>query len=332
MKYRAFLSIACWLCLCGLSAAQDVKERARALLLHAQQLSDIRSPNAAAFRLKATFSFKGEDLETVQGTYTETWLSDSQWRREIVINDLRRIEVAGPAKSWLLSPDAFPERANQLPGLMEFLPQASSLPDFATITETPADDLVAECVFSKPVGQNQKISLCFDKKSGVLLEKASPEQRPKNVVNFSCEYGKFQKFNQHWFPREIVCFEDRHKTISANVVELSAEPSRDPTLFTPSPEAIELGRCSGKTVPPRYYDGGFIFPGGIDIEHAAWIHVWFVVDTKGKAQNIRVTRSGENSSHENVLKALRTWRFLPGKCDGKAMPMQLTLQLPSTLR
>ena len=37
------------------------------MLLHAQQLSDIRSPNAAAFQLKATFSFEGDDLETVQG-------------------------------------------------------------------------------------------------------------------------------------------------------------------------------------------------------------------------------------------------------------------------
>jgi hypothetical protein len=301
------------------------------MLLHAQQLSDIRSPNAAAFRLKATFSFKGDDLETIQGTYTETWVSDSKWRRETVINDLRRIEVAGPAKSWLLSPDTFPERANQLPSLMAFVAPTSPQPDFVSITDTPAGDVVAECVFTKPVVQSQKIIFCFDKKSGVLLEKTSPEQRPKNVVSFSCEYGKFQKFNQYWFPREIVCFEDRHKTISANVVELSAEPSPDPTLFTPSPEAIELGRCSGKTVPPRYYDGAFVFPGGIDLEHAAWIHVWFVVDTKGKAQNIRVSHAGDNSSHENILKALRTWRFLPGKCDGKAMPMQMTLQLPSTL-
>jgi hypothetical protein len=302
------------------------------MLLHAQQLSDIRSPNAAAFRLKATFSFKGDDLETVQGTYTETWLSDSQWRRETVINGLRRIEVGGPAKSWLLSPDTFPERAIELPSLMAFVPPPSSQTDFATITETPDGDVMAECVFSKPVLQSQKIILCFDKKSGVLLEKAAPEERLRNVVSFSCEYGKFQQFNQYWVAREIVCFDDRHKTISANVTELSAEPTSDPTFFTPSPEAIELGRCSGKTVPPRYSDGGFIFPGGIDLEHAAWLHVWFVVDTKGKAQNIRLTRSDDRTSHENVLKALRAWRFLPGKCDGKAMPMPVTLLLPSTLR
>jgi hypothetical protein len=138
MKCRTLLAVAGWMCLCGLSHAQDVKERARAMLLHAQQLSDIRSPNAAAFRLKATFSFKGDDLETVQGTYTETWVSDSQWRRETVIHDLRRIEVAGPAKSWLLYPDTFPERANQLSNLMAFIPPTSSQPVFVTISETPA--------------------------------------------------------------------------------------------------------------------------------------------------------------------------------------------------
>src|SRR5277367_4778453 len=76
--------------------APDIQKRADALLEKARQLSNIRSPNAPAFRLKATFSFTGRDLETVEGTYTEVWISRSQWRREILVKDFHRIEVAGP--------------------------------------------------------------------------------------------------------------------------------------------------------------------------------------------------------------------------------------------
>ena len=50
------------------SSGQDIQTRADALLSKARQLSDIRSPDAPPFRLKATFSFTGKDLGTVQGT------------------------------------------------------------------------------------------------------------------------------------------------------------------------------------------------------------------------------------------------------------------------
>lgn len=102
MTLRIPLSAVCLSCLQLCCLAQDVQSRAEALMQHARQLSDIRSSGAPAFRLTATFSFVGDDLEAVQGTYTETWASDSQWRRETVVNNLRRIEVGAPSRLWLL--------------------------------------------------------------------------------------------------------------------------------------------------------------------------------------------------------------------------------------
>ena len=51
----------------------DVQLHAESLMERARKLSDIRSKGAPAFRLKATFSFAGKDLDTLQGTYTEIW-------------------------------------------------------------------------------------------------------------------------------------------------------------------------------------------------------------------------------------------------------------------
>ena len=58
----------------------------------------------------------GDNLDPVEGTYKETWVSDSQWRRETVIGNPRQIDVGGSDMHWLASSDDFPEQANALPG------------------------------------------------------------------------------------------------------------------------------------------------------------------------------------------------------------------------
>jgi hypothetical protein len=82
---------------------------------HVRQLSDIRAKDAPAFRLNATFSFVGDHLDTFEGTYTQTWVSDSQWSRETVIGNVRQIDVGGSGQHWLVYPDGFSVLANALP-------------------------------------------------------------------------------------------------------------------------------------------------------------------------------------------------------------------------
>lgn len=113
----------------------SVQERAEALLERARHLSDIRAKGAPAFLLRATSSFVGDNLDPVEGIYTETWVSDTQWRRETVDGNLRHIDVAGPGKHWLVYPDGFPEQANVVPRLMAYLPSVSRELVFAFIRE-----------------------------------------------------------------------------------------------------------------------------------------------------------------------------------------------------
>ena len=299
------------------------------MLQRALQLSDIRASDAPAFRLKANFSFIDDNLDTVQGTYTETWVSASQWRREILIKELRQIAVGGPGNHWLLYPEGFPIKAFNLPTMMAVIPPASLQLEFASISEHIVPGFTAECAYTKPIIDGRPFVFCFEKKSGVLLEKISPEKRPRNMVSFSCEYGSFRPFGGYAFPRDVLCLEDRHKIISATVVELSIEPPLDPALFTPPPGAIELGQCSGKAVPPASSGYEIGFP-GLDLDRMAWLRIWFVVDAKGKPQNVRILRPINARSYESALKTVQSWHFKPGTCDGKPMQMQMTMEIPAT--
>jgi hypothetical protein len=212
-RFSIFVLIACVVPPCA--QAQSAQQRAEALLDKARQLSDIRSPNAPAFRLKATFSFIGKDLDTVQGTYTEVWVSRSQWRRETVVNDQRRIEVGGPARLWLLdNTNDFPRSAARVASVLGiFLPKSANLV-FDSISHHTEMDPPAECAITKPDHRRLKSVFCFDKPDGLLVERILPERppnNPTNAVDNSCNYRSFQKFGAYRFPREIVCFEDGHR-------------------------------------------------------------------------------------------------------------------------
>jgi len=311
--------------------AQDVQTRAQAMLQRARQLSDIRSDGAVAFRLKAKFQTVGEDLETVQGSYTEIWVSRSQWRREVVVGDFRQIDIGSSGKRWLLYPDGFPERANQLVALMTPLPPATTPLEFASFAEPQDGGVKTDCALTKPMLHNLKAAFCFDKETGLLLEKFFPERRPRNVVSFSCGYGTFHKFGELWFPYEVTCWEDRHQTISASVTELTLYSPVDASLFVAPAGAIELGDCSGKTVSPILSTNTFALP-VLDLERVAWINLWFVVDVKGRPQNIRILKGANKDSHKDTLRRVQDWRFHPGTCDGQPIPMTMTMEVPSAPR
>src|ERR1700690_2789681 len=224
---------------------------AESLMDRAHKISDIRSNGARAFRLRATLSFIGKALDTVQGTYSEVWVSSSQWWRETVVNDQRRVEVGGPNRRWLLDNTIdFPEIARRLSDLVNVFPSSTSKFDFDSINEHSAGMKIAECAITKADTRGNKYAFCFDDQTGAWLEKAAPEVRPKNTTTFSCAYGVFRKFGDFQFPREVSCFEDKHRKIDANVVELFFEPSPDAELFKPPPGATEHIDCLGKRTAP----------------------------------------------------------------------------------
>jgi periplasmic protein TonB len=56
-----------------------------------------------------------------------------------------------------------------------------------------------------------------------------------------------------------------------------------------------------------------------------------VVDREGVPTNIEVVQSLDESLDEVALKALRQWRFEPGKKDGKAVSVQIDVKMAFTM-
>jgi TonB family protein len=68
------------------------------------------------------------------------------------------------------------------------------------------------------------------------------------------------------------------------------------------------------------------------IQGTVWLSV--VVKETGDVGDVTVTRSLDTryGLDEEAVKAARQWRFEPGKKDGKAVPVQITLELTFSLK
>jgi TonB family protein len=310
----------------------EIQALAQADIDRARRFSDIRSQDAPAFRLRATFSFTGKDSKTLQGTYTEIWVSNSQWRRETIVNDLRRVEVGTGNRIWRLdNSDGFPSMAAPLPHLINIFPLANTNLVFESVADAPDAKIPEECATTKPGPRKERSRFCFDKKTGALLAKLSPDVLASSVLDRSCFYGVFRKFGAFWFPREMACLENQKPDVEAKVEEINAEPSPDPSLFSPPSGADELGNCSGRSVPPHATSSPEPdFPLGV-VSPESSIALSLIVDVQGKPQNVRVRESGGKGLDDSALKALRKWRFTPATCDGEPMPEEIEVQINSSL-
>jgi TonB family protein len=318
------------LVLCGsASPVDDVQKTAEGMLDAARQLSDIRSPNAPGFRLNVTFSFLGPDLDPLQGTYTEVWISNSQWRRETVVGDYRHIEIGGPDKYWLIDGGKdLPEEAARVSTVVDMFPKRSETFEFETINNL---NPTTQCAVTKAKGErDQKQAFCFDKDKRVLKESVAPRVYAANVTDYSCHYNQFWKFGDYWFPHEMVCFMDGRQRLEAKVVDLSLEPSPETALLTPPGGAVEIGDCSVTPVPPKALSTprprSMLLPSRpADYQYSVVVRM--LIDAKGKPQNLRITRSGGKESDDTALRTARAWRFKPGTCKGEPMAVPYSVEM-----
>ena len=57
-----------------------------------------------------------------------------------------------------------------------------------------------------------------------------------------------------------------------------------------------------------------------------------VVETDGSVGDVTVTKPLDEDLDQEAVKAARQWRFEPGKKDGKAVRVQITLEMTFTVR
>lgn len=300
---------------------------ATALIEHAKQLSDIRAEGAPPFRLKLGFKIVNKDGTVLDGAYTEVWVSKAQWRRETVLGDFRRTEVAAGRKRWLLdSSTVVPDHLAVVPALLEI--DRFQLETWKSWEDREVNGVRVRCVKNNldPSG-----ALCFDKTSGMLAAVITSLKWGTLTGERECLYSDYQRFGAHVFARSYACNEDKHPMLEARIVELAAEPAPDRALFAPPDGAKESVNCLGVVKPPTVvYDPNPMPPRRS--RGSTLVAMSLSVGTDGKPHNLKVTSAPNRDFDKAALEAVRHWRFKPATCDGERWETEIAVEVEFYVR
>jgi len=307
--------------------AEEQEEEGKALVDRAKQLSDIRAEGAPAFRLKTSFKVFKEDSTVTEGTYTETWVSRRQWRRETVLGDFRKIVVANGNKRWLLnSTSAEPEGAEEAGIKMASLRFPPEFWKPEKIEDRDLGSLGARCMETKPDYTGGKSLLCFDKDTGTLAAEVLPLQVRDRIVDHACEYRDYGKFGEKVFPRVVRCFEGPRPTFEENLLQLSTEPSPDPALFARLEGGTESVNCLGAAKPPTLLYSPRPVPPRIENPKNSVV-LRLIVGTDGKPHDLRVVGSVDKAFDNAAMEAVRRWRFKPATFCGEPIATRIDVNI-----
>lgn len=322
MRYKILLA-ALMLLLASVAFANKKKDEAAALINRAKQLSDIRADGSPPFQLRAESKITEVDGSSVDGEYTEIWLSKAQWRRDIVFGNFRRTEVAAGRKLWTADSDTKPP--DHLDDVLRLLDIRKIEPTMTTL-EKVKDQQVgttdARCL--EFAAYTRSYDLCFDRTSGALVADMKPSLEQSNSREVVCSYTNYQKFGERVFARSYECDEDGRATVVARILELSENPDRPPAAFAPPDGAKESVNCFGATQQPTVlYQEGPKAPPGAKGDTVVMLN--FIVGVDGLAHDPKVTSAPNGVLDDSALRALKRWRFHPATCDGQPIAAPLAI-------
>ena len=257
------------------------------------------------------------------GTYTEIWISNEHWQRETTTPDFHLAEMVDGKKKWrletgtagILGSDS-PEHTTRF-AFPHF--------DIDKVKEAVSYDTPVTCVISKPRGFGGKSGLCFDRKTGLLVEHVSPRDVGDKIVDNSCSYSDYQTVLGKQFPHRVRCFENGQPIVDAKL-SLSPVVVTDLAPFTPPPGAEEGVNCLGTPQPPKpTYTPDPPYPDGKS--GSLLVVVYTEVGIDGKTKNLKVVGKANAPFDKLALDAVSRWRFEPATCEGEVMSVPINVEV-----
>jgi Gram-negative bacterial TonB protein C-terminal len=302
---RTLLSV-CLIFPSAISHAHNAQQEGLKYISQAVELSDIRAPGSAEFRMTATIRILSKS-PVQEGTYSELWSSRERWRRETKIGSFRRIEIGGPKKRWILDDgDNIPP---ELRSVIASLNMSKRNLSIERIKNKKVGGLSARCIDAETGFSEEEY--CVDRQSNTLLLHESFYSNSHDTV----VYSDYKKIGDRLFPWSVHYQKEGQQEVEITISGLVLEPSPDISLFVPPPGALELTECTSNdhiTAPHAEWAP----PPDITYRPGISVVLYLIVASDGSARHILVSRSGGAAFDKQAALTVAGWRFKPGTCGG----------------
>lgn len=306
--------------------ASDKSESSR-LVQHAIELSDIRTSDAAPFRLRARVRRGGQP--TTDAVYLLIWVSAEQWREEISVGDHKSIRIGG--KGTVSSMEENQQGQPPLAG-----PRILNLPTVLPVTEPTAlsgvrtrhqDGHEVKCISHKGKLISE-IEYCFNSDTGTLASEnyLGEVDRGKTV-----EFLDYSEFRGKLFPRVVRTSKNSVVEQEITVVELVYDPSHDASLFAVNSKYKTVAGCEYPTGPVPIKLPDPEYPAAFRSFASQTVKVKGTIDERGRIQDISVTQSA-GALDQYAVKAVSQWQFAPARCGTTAVPHPFSTEVHFNMR
>jgi TonB family protein len=306
------------LAIASICLAIDHPERA-ALVQHATEMSNIRSTDVGPFRLHARVHVFEEP--PTDADYLLTWASPDRWREEISVGSHHTVRIGG--KNTVSTEDDS-EQAHHL--AMRSLDVAALLyvkpgESLGGIKSQNQDGAKIQCL-SRAEKHTADTELCFDAATGVL---ARVRYQLLLLPDSITEFSGYSEFRGKLIPRVVRALDGKYLHQQIEVLELTYDPSPDPSLFEIGPQFKTSPGCEhpvGSTVIKMHSPDS----AQLRTRNNQTVKLSATVNETGGVQDIAVIHSA-GAQDAYAIKALEKWKFAPATCGGVGVPSQFYVEM-----
>jgi TonB family protein len=316
------------------SPATEVPAHPEALISQALVREDFWSVGIQPMLLRAEVQVPDAKGGLLNGDYTLTWFSPSQWTETIRFGDYQRMRV-GVAKGYFQKSNLAyqPEVMFQLDPLLHFK-QAVRLKPKQTLGKIKVKEKAGVRQLCTEVKRNYETEriLCFDSGNGALtsVEYLALPYESAPVITRT-EYSGFNKLDDKLVPYEVHAYQDRKVIAAVKVLEITKISEMTPELFDVPATAEFWAQCDDqrdpqleKWVQPEYpqisrdeYEQGKVV-------------IYAIVESDGSVSHLAIIRHATPMLDARALRAVRYWRYKPSSCE--QMPVRVETSIDVDLR
>ncbi|HET7104715.1 MAG TPA: energy transducer TonB [Terracidiphilus sp.] len=251
----------------------------------------------------------------MQGHLRLRWAAKDRWWSRVSLGKFEQVKFQNGDRSYTIRNVGFtPEQINDLMNLLHVGRPYAGLVTRSEKQRTE-DGIHLNCLMAQnpdPKFKREHFEFCVDQAThDIVIETLTIEGYARDEI-LQRKYGDYIDFDGHRYPRTFESFKNGGLVMAATVTALQDSPL-DPKLLIPPAGAIERRECPDKTTPVMLYHPMPDFA----VEHVRGqieSDAEITVQKDGTVSNVEIVRSGGRVNDEQLIMALKKWKFKPAMC------------------
>lgn len=336
INYTVLLFAYLLLALIGWGAAKEEIPSPEALISRARLQEEMWTEGTPPMSMRAELQLLDAKGRIISGDYTFDWVSTSQWRESVKIENYERLRVRDAKGYWQQSSVSYqPEIIFQL-DLLLHLKEAlkrQSKQTFSKVKKREKGGAREECTEVKWQTITDRI-LCFGEANGALASIDYPRGDSPNPREISrIEYSAFKPVEGKLVPFEIRALQDRKVIASIKILEMSKISDDNPTRFDVPVNGEFWAYCDDirepelvNPVQPRY-------PTSARMNHEQGrVILYAVIEADGSLTNLVLIQRATPDLEAAALQAVRQWHYKPAACGQTPVREETSIPVDFWLR